>query len=200
MRKIALIFFVAVAILDCWAAPIASETARPGSTTPATVESAPPNPPVDQLIPWLLNEDQQLRGIPFSEVIFDTTGKKVLAFNPQDETDQRVAKQISAACDETVKRLNAPDSAIQNGGRINEVSSHFEDTLRDLLNSTPGLSCDFPHMAQDHVMRSRYPDLRIHRRGDCAERKVIVARVASLSKSSPSQRTIDQELTRAGAR
>ena len=42
--------------------------------------------PVDALIPWLLQEDAQLRGIPFSEVIFDATGKHVLAFNPKDRT------------------------------------------------------------------------------------------------------------------
>ena len=155
MRKIALIFFVVVAILDCRAGASTSKTAQPGSPTRATAA------PVDQLIPWLLNEDRQLRGIPFGEVIFDTTGKRVLAFNRQDETDQRVAKQISAACDETLKRLNAPDSVIQNVGRINEVSSHFEDALRDLLNTTPGLNCDFPHTAQDRVLRSGYPDLRI---------------------------------------
>jgi hypothetical protein len=155
MREIALIFFVVVAIPDCRAGASTSETARPGPPTPATAAS------VDQLIPWLLNEDRQLRGIPFGEVIFDTTGKRVLAFNRQDETDQRVAKQISAACDEMLKRLNAPDSVIQNVGRINEVSSHFEDALRDLLNTTPGLSCDFPHTAQDRVLRSGYPDLRI---------------------------------------
>jgi len=155
MRKIALIFFVVVAILDCRAGASTSETPQPGSPTRATAA------PVDQLIPWLLNEDRQLRGIPFGEVIFDTTGKRVFAFNRQDETDQRVAKQISAACDETLKRLNAPDSVIQNVGRINEVSSHFEDALRDLLNTTPGLNCDFPHTAQDRVLRSGYPDLRI---------------------------------------
>ncbi|PYL13666.1 MAG: hypothetical protein DMF43_04320 [Verrucomicrobia bacterium] len=155
MRKIALIFFVVVAILDCRAGASTSKTAQPGSPTRATAA------PVDQLIPWLLNEDRQLRGIPFGEVIFDTTGKRVLAFNRQDETDQRVAKQISAACDETLKRLNAADSVIQNVGRINEVSSHFEDALRDLLNTTPGLNCDFPHTAQDRVLRSGYPDLRI---------------------------------------
>jgi len=86
---------------------------------------------VDQLIPWLLNEDQQLRRVPFSELIFDTTGRKVLSFEANNAVDQRVAKAISAACDETMKRLNAPDSVIQNVDRINEVSSHFEDTLHD---------------------------------------------------------------------
>jgi hypothetical protein len=123
--------------------------------------SAVPSRPVDQLIPWLLDEDQQLRGVPFSEVIFDTSGKQVLPFDANNAVDQRVAKAISAACDEAMKRLNAPDSAIRNVDRINEVSSHFEDTLRDLLSSTTGLRCDFPLTAEGKVQRSGYPDLRI---------------------------------------
>ena len=123
--------------------------------------SRAPNGPVDQLIPWLLDEDQQLRGVPFSEVIFDTTGRKVLPFEANNSVDLRVAKAISAACDETMKRLNAPDSAIQNVDRINEVSSHFEDTLRELLNTTPGLQCAFPLTVDGKIQRSGYPDLRI---------------------------------------
>jgi hypothetical protein len=116
---------------------------------------------MDQLIPWLLNGDHQLRGIPFSEVIFDTTGRKVLPFDANDAVDQRVGKAISAACDQTLKRLNASDSAIQHVDRINEVSSHFEDILRELLNATPGLQCDFPLTVEGKVQRSGYPDLRI---------------------------------------
>jgi hypothetical protein len=133
----------------------------PGAATPATGESGAAKAPVDQLIPWLLGEDRQLQGVPFSEVIFDTTGKKVLAYNPKDEIDQRVVKKIGAACDETMRRLNAPESPIQKVGRINEVSSHFEDTLRELLDSTPGLSCDYPRTAKGKVQRSGYPDLRV---------------------------------------
>jgi hypothetical protein len=109
-----------------------SSAALPESPSPATAKAA-----VNQLIPWLLDEDPQLRGVPFSELIFDTTGRKVLPFAANNAVDQRVAKAISAACDGTMKRLNAPDSAIQNVGRINEVSSYFEDTLRELLNTTP---------------------------------------------------------------
>jgi hypothetical protein len=116
---------------------------------------------LDQLIPWLLNEDRQLRGISFSELIFDTTGKKVLPFAANNAVDQRVAKAISAACDETMKRLNTPGSAIQNVDRINEVSSHFEDTLRELLNTTSGLHCEFPLTVDGKLQRSGYPDLRI---------------------------------------
>ena len=153
-------FFVLVAPLTCRAtAPVGDRSeARPGSPTPAAASS---NSPVDQLIPWLLDENRQLRGIAFSEVIFDATGKRVLAFDPQNETDRRVVKQISAACDETMKRLNAPDSVIQNVGRINEVSSHFEDTLRELLSSTSGLSCDSPPTLEGKTQRSGYPDLRV---------------------------------------
>ena len=103
--------------------------------------------PVDALIPWLLQKDTQLRGIPFSEVILDATGKHVLAFNPKDETDARVVKQISAVLDEVIARLNAPESAIHGIPRINEVSSHFEDLIHELLNKTPGLACDFPKTA-----------------------------------------------------
>lgn len=137
-------------------ATLAKVAGQPGSTPPATTSA-----PIDQLIPWLLNENQQWRGIPFAEVIFDATGKRVLAFDPLNEVDQRVVNQISAACDETMKRLNAPDSVIQSVGRINEVSSHFEDTLRELLNSTSGLRCDSPPTLEGKMQRSGYPDLRI---------------------------------------
>jgi hypothetical protein len=41
------------------------------------------------------------------------------------------------------------------------VSSHVEDTLRELLNATPDLHCDFPLTAEGKVQRSGYPDLRI---------------------------------------
>jgi hypothetical protein len=118
-------------------------------------------PAVDRLIPWLLDEGVQLRGIPFSEVIVDVTGKKVIPFDAKNEVDQRVRKAIAAACDETTKRLNAADSPVQKVARINEVSSHFEDTLRELLNSTPGLSCDFPKTGDGKIQRSGYPDLQI---------------------------------------
>ena len=74
-------------------------TNLPGSATPATAAAGAP---VDQLIPWLLDEDRQLREIPLAEVIVDATGKRVLPVNPKDEIDLRVIKQISAACDETI--------------------------------------------------------------------------------------------------
>jgi hypothetical protein len=118
--------FVLVATLS-WSAPV--EAVEPRSpppevfenrhtATPATagapgLEAPAENAPVDQLIPWLLSEDRRLREIPFSEVIVGVTGKKMLACDPKNQIDERVVKSISAACDDTVKRLNAPGSAIQ---------------------------------------------------------------------------------------
>ena len=62
----------------------------------AMVPSSTEKAAVDALIPWLLQEDAQLRGIPFSEVIFDSTGKHVLACNPKDETNARVLNKCVA--------------------------------------------------------------------------------------------------------
>ena len=58
-------------------------------------------------------ENPQVRGIPFSEVIVDVTGKKVLPFDSRNAVDQRIRKAIVAACNEATKRLNAADSPVQ---------------------------------------------------------------------------------------
>src|ERR1044072_7696553 len=116
--------------------------------------------PVAPLIGWLLDRNRELNGIDFSEVILAATGKKVVAFDPNSDPDQRIMKALRLALDEATKQMNAPGSAIQNVARINEVSSHVEDLLRRLLNQGD-LSCDFPSNAEGHIQRSGYPDLRM---------------------------------------
>src|SRR5205823_10571320 len=64
----------------------------------------------------------------------------------------------------------AAGNPVQNVKRINEVSSHFEDSLRELLSTAPGLKCDFPRTGDGKVQRSGYPDLRIV---DVASNKVF---------------------------
>src|SRR5437870_3915152 len=112
---------------------------------PAVASAAnPPDPSattsgaVVQLIPWLLEENQQLREIDFQEVIIATTGKHIQSIDLKSEVDQRVIKQIGGALDEVMKRMNAPESPAHNVARINELSSHVEDLLRELLNAAPG--------------------------------------------------------------
>ncbi|MEO6871194.1 MAG: hypothetical protein ABI233_03120 [Chthoniobacterales bacterium] len=146
-------------ILMCGAVITASGAAQESSVAPALEPGA--KSPVDRLIPWLLEETSQLREIPFREVIFDTTGKEVIPVDPKNAIDQRVVAEISAALDTVVRQLNASESVIQGIPRINEVSSHFEDKMRELLNAAPGLSCDFPRTAGGKVQRSGYPDLRL---------------------------------------
>src|SRR2546421_5918064 len=127
----------------------------------AASAQTPEKAPIDQLIPWLLRENGELRDIPFSKVVADATGKQLLSIDPKNEADQRVLKNISVVLDEVMTRMNMPDSPVQGLARINEASSHFEDLLRELLNRAPGFSCDFPRTTEGHVQRSGYPDLRL---------------------------------------
>jgi len=75
--------------------------------------------------------------------------------------DLRVVKQISVVLDQMMSQLNSPASVIQGIPRINEVSSHFEDLMRELLNKTPGLICDFRKTSEARLPRSAYPDLEL---------------------------------------
>ncbi len=131
--------------------------ARGASPTPEPSRAAP----VQTLIPWLLEEDAALRGIPFRDVILATTGRKIIPFKADDPVDQRVLKELGRALDETLRRLNTADHPVQKVPRINEVSSHFEEMLQTLLNETPGLNCEFPRTMAGRGQRSGYPDLRV---------------------------------------
>jgi hypothetical protein len=117
--------------------------------------------PAATFIPWLLEQKDGLRQIPFADVIRYSTGKKVLPINREDETDARVLQQISTALDTVLARMNEPDSPVQEIARINEVSGPFENMIQEVLNKAPGLSCDFAKTAGQKVQRSGYPDLRL---------------------------------------
>lgn len=115
----------------------------------------------DQTIVSVLRADQELREVPFSEVVLAATGKRVLPIDVSSDDDRRVINSIREVLNEVMRRMNASDSPVQDVARINEASSHFEDMLRDMLNRARGFSCDFPHTAEDRVQRSGYPDLRL---------------------------------------
>src|SRR3712207_3074805 len=94
---------------------------------------------LDALIPWLLEEKNAVQEVAFPDVIKAATGRQVRHFVANDETDQRVLKQIGAALDEVVRRMSAPDSPVQSFARINEVSGPFEEMIRERLDALPGL-------------------------------------------------------------
>ena len=117
--------------------------------------------PAASFIPWLLEGKEELNQVPFSDVIQYATGKKVLAIDRNDANDARVLKQISDTLDEVLRRMNEPESPVQNVARINEVSAPFETMLRDLLNSAQGFTCEFAKNVEDKMQRSGYPDLQL---------------------------------------
>ena len=116
---------------------------------------------VQQLIPWLLDESSALKGIPFSDVIAATSGKRVLPLDRGDKETQRILREIGHALDDVLVAMNAPDSPARGAKRVNEMSSHFETSLREKLNARPGFACDFPKTAEGRAQRSGYPDLRL---------------------------------------
>jgi hypothetical protein len=120
-----------------------------------------PRDPVDNLIPWLLEEKEELRALPFSKVIFDATGRRVLELNPTRAEDQTTIGRLCSVLDEVLTSVNQPGSPVQSVPRINEASSHFENLLRERLNRAEGFTCDFPRTSEGRVQRSGYPDLRI---------------------------------------
>ncbi len=116
---------------------------------------------VQQLIPWLLDESSALKGIPFAEVIAATSGKRVLPLDRADKETQRILAEIGRALDDVLAAMNAPDSPARSAKRVNEMSSHFEDSLREKLNARSGFACDFPKTTEGRTQRSGYPDLRL---------------------------------------
>ncbi len=116
---------------------------------------------VQKLIPWLLDESAALHGVLFSDVIAATSGKRVLPFDKADPDDQRILSQIGAAIGEVIADMNGPSSPLKQAGRVNEMSSHFEDAIDAKLKAVPGFACDFPRTAAGKHQRSGYPDLRL---------------------------------------
>jgi hypothetical protein len=116
---------------------------------------------VQKLIPWLLDESEALKGIAFADVIAATSGKRVLPIDRADKDTQRILAEIGHALDAVLAAMNAPDSPARSAKRVNEMSSHFENSLREKLNARPGFACDFPKTAAGRAQRSGYPDLRL---------------------------------------
>lgn len=113
------------------------------------------------LIPWLLDDSTAFKGVLFADVIAATSGKRILPFDKRDKDDQRILERIGAAMEKVLAELNAPDSAVRDARRVNEMSSHFEKAIREHLDAMDGIACDFPKTAAGKQQRSGYPDLRL---------------------------------------
>jgi hypothetical protein len=116
---------------------------------------------VHSLVTTLMNEEQELKGVPFSEVIYAASGKRVLPLNATNAIDRELLAKIGGALDKVLLKLNATDSPAKTKRRINEVSALFETAIKVELNTIEGFECDFPKLASGARQRSGYPDLRL---------------------------------------
>jgi hypothetical protein len=112
-----------------------------------------------EFIGWLLQDERDLKGIPFSEVLASTTGKKILPVDPA--MDQAWLNKLGAILDRTLAKLNDPSHPIHSAGRINEASRFIEDELLSECDAIEGWSCGIPKTSAGEEQRSGYPDLRL---------------------------------------
>ncbi len=112
-----------------------------------------------EFIDWLLQDERDLKGIPFSEVLAATTGKKILPVDP--EADKPWLEKLGAILDRTLAKLNDPSHPIHTAGRINEASRFIEDELLAECEGVEGWSCGIPKTFAGEEQRSGYPDLRL---------------------------------------
>ncbi len=114
---------------------------------------------IHELVKWLLENNESLKGMPFSEVVEATSGRRIIPIDR--EKDAAILKEIGVAMDVVLKRMNAADSPVKKVGRINEASHFFEDAMMEEFNKIPGWKCSFPLTANGEVQRSGYPDLQL---------------------------------------
>jgi len=116
---------------------------------------------VQSIVTTLMNDEAELKGVPFSEVVHAATGNRVVPLHMTNAVDRELVAKIGRAMDEVLRKLNAPDSPAQSKRRINEVSALFEAAMKTELNAIEGFECDFPKLASGARQRSGYPDLRL---------------------------------------
>jgi len=112
-----------------------------------------------EFIGWLLQEDRDLRGIDFSEVLAATTGKKIISVDPA--SDKSWLEKLAVILSQTLAKLNDPSHPIHSAGRINEASRFIEDELLAQCTGVQGWSCGIPKTSSGEEQRSGYPDLRL---------------------------------------
>lgn len=131
------------------------------ATNTAPSPSPTTNASVDTLVPSIVAQAAQLDGAAFADVIKGATGRNILAIDSDAETDREIIDAISVTMNETLTRMNAPDSPVRGLSRINEASRFFEDSMQELLDAKEDFSCNVPLTAEGEPQRSGYPDLRL---------------------------------------
>ena len=112
------------------------------------------------LVKGLLRENLSDREFDFPVVVEAVSGKKVLPLKGR-ASEARIVKSIDHVMREVLLTMNDKQSPARGVGRINEVSSLFEQALREELHVLPGIRCEIPPTRSGIAQRSGYPDLQI---------------------------------------
>lgn len=111
---------------------------------------------LQEVLGIVLDQECQ-RDVPFREVIRLATGHRILPLHPDAEPDRAFLDIISHALEETLRRFNAPEHAVRTETRINEVSVHFEASLRELIDGHPAFTCSRPLTLSGGLKRPAIP-------------------------------------------
>ncbi|MEM6916578.1 MAG: hypothetical protein AAF491_08450 [Verrucomicrobiota bacterium] len=118
-------------------------------------------PSVESLVATVLDGGGTFKDVDFATLIETSTGNRVLPLNPEDPVDSEIIEGIDRAIAAVVAELNKPGSPTHEESRINEVSSHFEEGLLEILDAAPEFECSLPRTAEGNLQRSGYPDLSL---------------------------------------
>ena len=137
------------------------------------------------LIRLLLDQDLGIRKFPFADVVYASSGHRVIAVDTGNVAHQAIRKAIDQAAAEAIVELSSPRSPIRKLRRINEASRYFEDLLMKKINTSPKLSCSIPKNTQGKEQRSGYPDLLITHTAPNGQTTPRLPRSQTLRKKNP---------------
>jgi hypothetical protein len=114
------------------------------------------------LVRWLVAHADELRDVPFADVVMAATGKRVIPVNRK--RNAAMLRELGTALNATLAELNKPTHAIHDTRRVNEASRFIEDEIRRQVNLLPGWTCTIPLTSESREQRSGYPDLQVKTR------------------------------------
>lgn len=114
-----------------------------------------------QLVSWLLEEGEDLRQLPFADIVEAASGKQVIPMDAEAEVDRAILDVLATAFDQALAIQNKPESPVRGLRRINEASRFFEDDIAAAINAHPDFECAPPLNADGKTQRSGYPDLML---------------------------------------
>ncbi len=97
--------------------------------------------------------------IAFADVVAAACNKRIIPVDPHDPIDAEILGEIDAAVATAVQELRS--AKYPRSHRINSLAPELEVRLKELLNQSPILSCDYGRRVDGKLLRAGYPDLRV---------------------------------------